>query len=59
MDYHTNFTKKDFKAFRALFIAPSDYGKSYLVSLFVLDLLKKKIFHPKRVVLFSTTYKTD
>lgn len=52
-------SKPSFEAFRALFIAPSNYGKSFLISDFMLDHIKKKHFHPKRVIIFSKTYKTD
>lgn len=34
--------KNETKAFKALFIARSDYGKSYIISDYILDLLKKK-----------------
>lgn len=51
--------KTDFQAFRALFIAPSNYGKSYLISEFIIDHLKKKHFNPMNVVIISKTWKTD
>lgn len=47
-----------FEAFRALFIAPSNYGKSHLIANFVLSRLHKQ-FHPKRIIIFSKTYKSD
>lgn len=50
---------KEFRPFKALFIARSDYGKSYLIADFVINLIKKKSVEPKRIISFSKTYKTD
>jgi len=48
-----------FEAFRMLCIAPSNYGKSYLISNFVIERIKMKQFDPQRILIFSPTHKSD
>jgi hypothetical protein len=48
-----------FEPFKALFLARSNYGKSYLASDYIIDLFKKKHIEPKRMIVFSKTYKSD
>ena len=51
--------KREFQAFRLLAIAPSNYGKSYAISKYVLDLLAKKIFNARRIIIISPTHRSD
>ncbi len=50
---------KELDAFRLCCFAPSNYGKSYLISDFVMDLMKKKQFKAHRIEIVSPTAKTD
>ena len=50
---------KPYKAFKACFIARSDYGKSYLIADYLIKLMADKTVHPKRIILFSKTFKSD
>lgn len=50
---------KDFKAIRAIVVAPSDRGKSWQVSDWVIQMIKDECFHPNRILIFSETYVKD
>jgi hypothetical protein len=51
--------KKEFQAFRLLAVAPSNYGKSYAISHYVLEKMRQGMFHPKRIIIISPTHKSD
>lgn len=42
-----------------LAIAPSNYGKSYAISEYILSLIDKKMFQPKRIIIISPTHRSD
>jgi hypothetical protein len=44
---------------RTFFIAPSFYGKTLLACEYICEKIDKKVWSPKRVVLFSPTGRSD
>ncbi len=48
-----------YQAERLLFIAPSQYGKSYQISKWVLDEIKRGHYTPERIIIISPTHKSD
>lgn len=51
--------EKQFTAFRLLLLGRSGVGKTYNGLKWSLDLVKKGVFKPKRVILISKTWKSD
>lgn len=51
--------KTNFKAERILLLGRSGVGKTFNGMKYILELMKKKIFSPRRTLLISYTYKSD
>ena len=50
---------KKHEAYKTAFIARSNYGKSYLAADYILQQFKDKTLEPKRLIVFSKTFKSD
>lgn len=47
------------EAYKTAFIARSNYGKSFLAADYLIQQFKDKTLDPKRLIVFSKTFKSD